>query len=348
MGSSPRLTVLFPHLELGGGETATLEIAAGLREHYNVTLAALAYVGAGERGGPFEELAGELGGLERVEHRWQLGPLFGRCDALLWYGVNPSIPRVLATLGRRPASIRIVHTERAEDGARFAHRWQRAIDRTLCVSPAAAESIRGARFVPNPWPARRLEGERRELFAPDATGKTLGVLGRLSPSKNVTWLVEHLAELDCRLLLQVLDTEWLTARDLAALAHRRGVADRLRFLPPGPEVGTLLRSVDALVLVSRHEAFPMVVIEAGRVGTPVLATRVGALPKLLGNEILFIERRGDEPDVDSLRAQLERVEPVHGQRLSRAVLRLCDPRRVAASYREAIDEALAERLAAAV
>ena len=37
----PRLCVLFPHLILGGGETAMMEVAAGLRAHFDISVCAL-------------------------------------------------------------------------------------------------------------------------------------------------------------------------------------------------------------------------------------------------------------------------------------------------------------------
>src|SRR4029077_12154028 len=126
--------------------------------------------------------------------------------------------------------------------------------------------------------------------------KTLGWLGRLVPLKNVPWLIDHVEEIGCDLLLQALDTPLLTAAGLMRRAAERGVAERVRFLPPGRDVGTLLRSVDALVVASRHEGFPRVVVEAGRLGVPVISTRVGALPELFAEEILFVDSVEGVPD----------------------------------------------------
>src|SRR6185369_1289925 len=99
-----------------------------------------------------------------------------------------------------------------------------------------------------------------------------------------------------------------------------GVGDRVRFLPPGRDVGTLLRSVDALVVASQHEGFPMVVVEAGLLGVPVIATRVGALPELFAEEVLFF----DSADATSLRRALAEAGPTWGEKLRAKVTRLCD------------------------
>jgi len=178
-------------------------------------------------------------------------------------------------------------------------------------------------------------------------------MGRLVPLKNVPWLIASLEAADCNLLVQALDTPLLTAAELARQAAALGVGDRVRFLPPGRDVGTLLRSVDALVLPSRHEGFPMVVVEAGLLGVPVVATRVGALPELFADEILFLdgglqgledgEEPGAVPDPASLRRALAALAPEWGARLQAKVRRLCDPDAVAARYLEIVERVHRER-----
>jgi len=48
------------------------------------------------------------------------------------------------------------------------------------------------------------------------------------------------------------------------------------------DVPRLLRASDMLVLASEHEALPMAVLEGMAAGLPVLATRVGGIPDLVG------------------------------------------------------------------
>jgi glycosyltransferase involved in cell wall biosynthesis len=102
-------------------------------------------------------------------------------------------------------------------------------------------------------------------------------------------------------------------------------------------VGTLLRSVDALVVPSRHEGFPMVVVEAGMLGVPVIATRVGALPELFAEEILFFDDAEGEPDAASLRRALAETCPAWGERLHARVSRLCDRDAVVSRYLDLIE-----------
>lgn len=340
-----RLCLVFPHVVLGGGETAMMEVAEGLGDAFDLEVCAFDQRQlAGERT-IRDELEARFPRVTLLRRRWQLRPILGAADVVLWYGVVSQVPRTLLALGERPASVRVVHTDRAVDGAGFHRRWRRAIDATVCVSPAVARRIPGAVFLPNACSRRHLQGPARSFFPAEGPRKTLGFLGRLVPLKNVGWLVENAGELGCNLLLQALDTELQTVAELERLAARRGLASRVRFLPPGRDVGTLLRSVDALVIASRHEGFPMVAIEAGALGVPVISTRVGALPELFADEILFVDLRGGAPDLASLRAAVARVGPRWGERLRARVERLCARDAVVARYADLLRAVHAERSA---
>jgi glycosyltransferase involved in cell wall biosynthesis len=289
-----------------------------------------------------EELAARFGAVLFIRRRWELRPCFRAADAVLWYGVVNAVPDVLDSLEQRPASVRVVHTDQKVEGPGFNRRWRRVIDRTICVSPAVARRIPGAVFIPNTCSTDRLRGPRRELFPPGR--RTLGFLGRLLPQKNAAWLVENAAALGCNLLIQALDTPLQTAADLALLAERQGLAGRVRFLPPGRDVGTLLRSVDAVVIASRHEGFPMVAVEAGLVETPVIATRVGALPEVFPEQILFVESGADGlPDLAAMRRAVAQAGPVWGRRLRSRVEELCSRDAVVARYLEVLETSLPSR-----
>jgi len=92
---------------------------------------------------------------------------------------------------------------------------------------------------------------------------------------------------------------------LEALANELGIAVRVSFLGIRADVDTVLRAADALVLASRTEALPTVVLEAMATELPVIATRVGGVP-----EIVESDRSGllvPAEDADALTRALERV-----------------------------------------
>jgi glycosyltransferase involved in cell wall biosynthesis len=349
------LALVFPHVVLGGGETAMMTVAERLRSNLALDVCALDNQATGSAPTIREELADRFGAVTLIRRRWELRPRLRAADVVLWYGVSNAVPSALETmaaLAPRPGSVRVVHTDRAVDGPGFARRWRRVIDAVVCVSPAVARRIPGATFIPNPGSLTHLQGEPGDFF-PGSGRPTLGWMGRLVPLKNVPWLIASLAAAGCNLVVQALDTPLLTVGELARQAAALGVGDRVRFLPPGRDVGTLLRSVDALVLPSRHEGFPMVVVEAGLLGVPVIATRVGALPELFGDEILFLDgglqgREGERdyeavPDLASLRRALAALTPDRGERLRARVRTLCDPAAVAARYLEIVERVHRDR-----
>jgi len=312
-----------------------MAVAEGLRAEVDLQVCALDNMPVTVETTLRAELEERFGAVTFVRRRWELRPSFQKADAVLWYGVVNAVPDVLTSLGRRPASVRIVHTDREVDGPGFHRRWRRVIDRTICVSPAVARRIPGADFIPNTCSPERLRGERLDLFPPGRP--TLGFLGRLVPQKNAAWLVENAAALGCNLLIQALDTPLQSRAGLARLAEEQGTAERVRFLPPGRDVGTLLRSVDAVVIASRHEGFPMVAVEAGMLGVPVIATRVGALPEVFPDQILFVESGEDGlPELESMQRAVQGIGPVSGRRLRERVGELCSREAVVGRYLEVL------------
>jgi glycosyltransferase involved in cell wall biosynthesis len=336
-----RICVLFPHLILGGGETALMAVADGLRARFEVSVCALdrrkMTVERSARG----DLLDRFGEVSFVREPEELRAALERVDAVLWYGMNPFTPSVLEAMPRRPVSVRVVHTHKEEEGPLYHERWKHCIDTAVCVSPVMQRRIPGSVFIPNTASMDRLAGAGRRFFEPGR--KTLGYLGRLFVFKNVLWLIDHLEALGCNLLIQGMDTEELTVADLEEQARRRGVADRVRFLEPGSDVGTLLRSVDSVAVVSQFEGFPMVAVEAGLLGVPVIATRVGALPEVFAEEITFVEDVDGVPVVASVRAALTAAGPELGGRLRAAVARLCSPEAVVARYAAVLENLLETR-----
>src|SRR6202521_6477906 len=179
-----RLCLVLPHVLLGGGETAMMEIADGLRRELALDVCALD--NAATDGAPTvrEELAARFGQVTFIRQRWQLRPRLAAADVVLWYGVINAVPaalRALAAHGGRPGSIRVVHTDRGIDGPGFARRWRRGLDAPVCVSPAAARRSGGAGLIPNTCSLARLRGPRQGLFRAARRRQTLGRRGRPVP-----------------------------------------------------------------------------------------------------------------------------------------------------------------------
>lgn len=68
-------------------------------------------------------------------------------------------------------------------------------------------------------------------------------------------------------------------KETKALAAKAGVADKVRFFGAQDEVANFMGAADLFIMTSRSEGVPAVILEAGFMGLPVVATRVGGLPE---------------------------------------------------------------------
>jgi glycosyltransferase involved in cell wall biosynthesis len=158
--------------------------------------------------------------------------------------------------------------------------------RLIAVSPSEAETFRSCgvvphdriRVVPNGIDPARFEG------APAADLAALG----LDPSRPVAAVVGLLyaakgQDLALRAAAAVPDLQLLLVgpgdpSPLTDLARELGVQDRVVLTGPRDDVPSLLAAVDLLLLPSRWEGMPYIVLEAMAAGLPVVAHPVdGAL-----------------------------------------------------------------------
>lgn len=160
--------------------------------------------------------------------------------------------------------------------------WPEAADQLTAVYAIGPQRID---VVPNAVLADRFE--LKDSDATDAARRALSVgrdqhcvvyVGALSREKNVAAAIRALA---C-----VPDTVLLIAGEGPQRAHLEALVEavipgRARFLGALRDVRPVLTAADALVLPSRSEGMPAAVIEAGLVGTPSVATRVGGLPTII-------------------------------------------------------------------
>ncbi|MBN2339509.1 MAG: glycosyltransferase [Acidobacteria bacterium] len=85
------------------------------------------------------------------------------------------------------------------------------------------------------------------------------------------------------------DSEY--CRDLMARLQQLNLGNYCRFLGFRQDTAALYSAADSLVLSSRSEGLPMVILEAMTAGLPVIATRVGGIPDAVGDCGLLVEAR---------------------------------------------------------
>ncbi len=108
-------------------------------------------------------------------------------------------------------------------------------------------------------------------------------VGELRPVKAIDVLIEALAILQQsgRRVSATIAGEGPDAEKLQALANRLGLADQVRFIGHCP-ARTAFTMGRMLVIPSRAESLPYVVLEAAAAGLPIIATDVGGNPEIFG------------------------------------------------------------------
>jgi glycosyltransferase involved in cell wall biosynthesis len=98
-------------------------------------------------------------------------------------------------------------------------------------------------------------------------------------------------------------------------AQRLGIADRVLFTGLSSSVGYWLTRMDTLMLVSRWEGLPNVLIEAQLAGIPVVATPAGGAPEtVLNGETGWILSNAEALDVEEATARLVDISTLNPSR----------------------------------
>jgi glycosyltransferase involved in cell wall biosynthesis len=224
------------------------------------------------------------------------------------HGLRAGLVAVLARRrGSGTAVVVTLHNALPEGGAlrrRVLRLLERATvrgaDVVLAASGDLADNARrlGGRDVrtapvsapPLPPPARRAAEVRAELGL-DGDRPLVVAVGRLHPQKGYDVLLDAVAALrrddrPAEQPLVVIAGDGPLQDELAA----RIAADALpvRLLGRRSDVADLLAAADLCVLPSRWEARSLTAQEALRSGTPLVATRTGGLPELLGDAAVLV------------------------------------------------------------
>jgi glycosyltransferase involved in cell wall biosynthesis len=201
-------------------------------------------------------------------------------------------------------------------------------------------------------------GVDTEVFAPSPTrvpGRIVAIASADKPLKGVVHLLEALAKVrtehDVHLqLVSHLEPGGSTERRIAEL----GIADAVHVVNgiSDAELGELLASAEVMCVPSLYEGFSLPTIEAMSCGTPVVATRAGALPEVVGVDddgasgcALLVEPGDADALASALRTLVE--SPETRERLGSAGRRRALERYSWTAVAEKTVDAYAEAIAAA-
>lgn len=201
----------------------------------------------------------------------------------------------------------------------------RGFDRVVAVSSPVGERLVRAgvpsekvRRVRNAYrsetePMER-EAARRELGV-GAGAFLVGFVGRLSREKGVDVLLEALSGLDEVPWRASLVGDGPAREALERQTRELRMEPRVRFHGRVPDASRLFPAFDVFALSSRTEGTPVVLLEAMDAGVPVVATRVGGVPDVVGREEALLI---PPEDPAALRRVLRRVHERPGAAKERA------------------------------
>ncbi len=157
---------------------------------------------------------------------------------------------------------------------------------------AVALGARDARLAPVAAPAlpapQTLPGERRTALGLGTDDVLVVTVTRLAPQKNLDLLLDVAARTRDRTGLAYALVGGGPLHD--ALARR--VADEglpVTLVGPSDDVASWLAAADLALLPSRWEARALVAQEALLAGVPLVATRVGGVPELVGDAAVLVD-----------------------------------------------------------
>lgn len=161
-------------------------------------------------------------------------------------------------------------------------------DKVIAVSQVVAEGL--TEWLPSVKPKLVIIPNAVPIPSPEMLSlwkevktKTPVILfvGRLHQAKGLDILFHCLTLLQVPEYKMKIVGEGNLRTQLEALATELGIRERIEFLGFRSDVQSLMLNADCLVLPSRWEGMPMVVLEAMALGTPVIASRVGGIAEVI-------------------------------------------------------------------
>jgi len=309
MSQPVQLALVITELEVGGAERCLVQVACGLdRTRFAPRVYSLAARPVESRSSLVRQLedAGIPVRFVGVRAVWQFAAAVRRLRAML-AEQQPHVVQtflfhanVIGTIAVRGfPGVRLVHGMRVADPSRFRQAIERhsaaRADRVVCVSRSVSEfcatrlRVPGDKrvVIPNGIDADAYRGvppaDLGQFGLPPGR-RAIVFVGRLHPQKGLDWFLS----LAPQMFQQLPDHDLLMVGDgpergrLESLVRSLRLAQRVHWAGWSPHVAPLLLASDLLVLPSRWEGMPNVLLEGMAAGLPVLSTRAHGVEELLG------------------------------------------------------------------
>ena len=307
-----RLLLVESGRAVGGTERVVWELATRLPSaRFDVRVWLSDDRGVDELAGALEQVDIGVDRVAEVESRWDWKGMFAtwsrlralKPDLVHIHHVWPAADRYLSMIARAVGVPRVVVTEHIMGEAHS--RGQQALKRDELKNADAVTAVTAAivetlvrdygieplrvRIIPNGADLPDEEHEAplarrwRERFLATPLKPLWVVAGRLEEQKGHDLLLDALVTL----YRQGLDFTLAVAGDgsrrgwLEQRALSLGLSPRVQFVGQLDDVGSLLAAADGVILPSRWEGLPLVLLEAMARGRPIVATAVGGVADAL-------------------------------------------------------------------
>jgi glycosyltransferase involved in cell wall biosynthesis len=305
------ILLIIDGLEYGGGERVFLQLAAGLRDRYQVFVASMS-------GGIFEYELKQLGIKfypVNMSRRLSLKPIRqikeiirnNKIDLLHSQGPRADffariagriagVPHILCTVAMPVEGFDVGLLQKKI--YRFIDQLtERYVERFIVVSDSLRQMLMERRGIsahqvvrvyngielseyrPNGKEVRSQKSEVRREFGLSTDAPVIGAIGRMVWQKGFEYLIECVPEIvktypDAKIL--IVGDGPLRER-LEALSEELRVRDNLIFTGFRSDIQDILSAIDILVVPSLLEGFPMVTLEAMAMAKPIVATNIDGI-----------------------------------------------------------------------
>ena len=201
--------------------------------------------------------------------------------------------------------------------------YARLTDTVLTVSEGVRQylisaGVPGERIIAVPTginlkrfdPARADLVDMRARFGVSRDAFVIGLIAVLRKAKGHRFLLQALRRLapefpQLKLLIAGTGPQEQNIRNLI---EELGLTGQVMMLGHQDDIPSLLRALDVFVLPAQEEALGTAIVEATAMGVPVIATRIGGIPEVVGEAGLLFESEDVDALVNHLRTLIRSPE----------------------------------------
>ena len=135
----------------------------------------------------------------------------------------------------------------------------------------------------------------REILGIKKEDIILGTIGRIVPQKDYPTLLKSFAQValsESRVKLIIVGDGFLR-KEMELLSRELNIGEKVKWVGRTDQIYQFLNVIDLFVFTSKYEGFGLVLLEAMQANLPVIASRVSAIPEVLGENYPYLCEAGN-------------------------------------------------------